>query len=95
MHRTVSLEESEIDRVGHRLVACIVRMEMIVGGEAGQESAGVVLIAQNRVEVDYTVKRATVSDPLVNRFAGRLLSRPSDNPGYRRLHRALRWNRSA
>src|ERR1035438_6812866 len=72
-HRTVLMEEREVDRVGHCLVASIVRMEMIFGRETGQKSAGVVRITQNSIEVDYTVKHARASDPLVNRLPGGFL----------------------
>lgn len=51
------LEKSEVDRVGHRLISGIVRMEMIFRREAEQESAGMIRIAQNHIEVDHAVKR--------------------------------------
>jgi len=69
----VLLEQREVDRVGHRLIASIVRMEMIFGREVGQEPAGMIRIAQNRIEVDYAVKSVAGSDPLVDRLAGGFL----------------------
>jgi hypothetical protein len=60
------LKDGEVDRVSHRLIASVVWMEMIFGREAGQESAGVIRITQDRIEVDYPVKGAAGSDPFVD-----------------------------
>jgi hypothetical protein len=45
--------KSEIDGVSHGLITSIVGMQMIFRGELRQQSAGVLWVAQNRVEVDY------------------------------------------
>ena len=66
--RALLLEDSEVDRVGHRLIAGIVRVEMIFRREARQESAGLIGIAHNRIEVDHAVKRSAGSDPFVDRL---------------------------
>jgi len=55
-----------IGRVGRGLVTDIVRMKMIFQCEARHESAGMIRIAQNGIEVDHTVKSAAGSDPFVD-----------------------------
>src|SRR6516162_532848 len=67
------LEESEIDGVSHRLIASIVRMEMILRSEAWKESTGMIGIVQNCVEIDYSVKRTAGSDPFVDRLPSSFL----------------------
>src|SRR6516165_3886997 len=62
------LEECEVDGVSHRLIASIVRMEMILRSEAWKESTGMIGIVQNCIEIDYSVKRTAGSDPFVDRL---------------------------
>jgi hypothetical protein len=66
--RATLLENSEIDCVGHGPIANIVGMEMVLRSEARQQSAGMIRIAQNRVEIDHAIERAAGPDPFVNRL---------------------------
>src|SRR4029077_21001447 len=50
------------------LIAGVVGMEKVFGSEARQQPAGVIRIAENRVEIDYAIKGAAGPDRLVDRL---------------------------
>jgi hypothetical protein len=60
-----AIEKSEIDCIGHSLIATIVGMEIVLRSEASQQSAGMIWIAQDRIEIDHGIKRAAGPDPFI------------------------------
>src|ERR1700686_4277991 len=86
------LKNCEVNGVGHGLIAKIVGMETVFRREARQQSAGMLRIAHNRVEIDHAIKRAASPDPFINRLPSRFL-------GFRvvarKVHTFKRSDRSA
>src|SRR6185437_9379769 len=60
------VEDGQIDRVGHGVIARIVGVDVIAGVVFGLESRGMSRIASHRVEVDDTVESSAGADPLVH-----------------------------
>jgi hypothetical protein len=65
--RAPLFEKREIDCVGHGSVANIVGMEMVSRSEAGRQSAGMIRIPQNRVEM----LRLEHGKPVLAQFRGK------------------------
>ena len=61
--------------VGHGLVANIVGIEMVFRPEVWQQSAGVIRIAQNRLEIDHGIKRATAPYEVQAELASKIQAR--------------------
>src|SRR3954453_11837931 len=66
-------EQPQVDRLRHRLVAGVVRVEVVALVELGADVFRVGRVAVERVEVDHPVEGAAGADPLVDRGPLRLL----------------------
>src|SRR5918996_4811271 len=51
-------EELQIDRIGHRLVALVLRVEVVARVEVGPDVLGVARVTRRGVEVDHTIESA-------------------------------------
>src|SRR2546423_12223620 len=67
--RTACLEEREIDRVPHRLIAGVARMEVVARIVLAEELLWIAGIARGIVEIDDAVVALAVPNPLVERLA--------------------------
>lgn len=56
------LKQGKVDRVRDRLVASVVRMQMITRRKVRHQTAGMLRVAHDRVEVDDPVKRTAATD---------------------------------
>ena len=62
-------EQSQVDRIGHRLVTRVIRMQVIAAIVKRQELGRLARIARHPVEVDNAVELAAGTDEMVNRLA--------------------------
>src|SRR5919106_3441594 len=66
-------EQLQIDRVGHRLVARVLRVEVVARVEVGPDVLGIARVTRRGVEVDHTIESAARADPPIDRLPLRLL----------------------
>src|SRR5215470_16852332 len=78
------LEQRQIDRVAHRVVAEIARVEMVAAVVDRQHPGRMRYVAQGFVEVDDRIECSAVADPGVDRLALGFALR-SPGPGKERL----------
>src|SRR3979490_1297587 len=64
-----ALEQTEVDRLRHRLVSSVVRMQVVARLERCQELLRIIRITWCFVEVDDGIVRLARSDPFVDRLA--------------------------
>src|ERR1700683_1262372 len=62
-------EDRQINASAHLLVAGVFRMQMIPGIVIRVEVRGIRRILRDLIEVDHTIKRAAVADPVIHRRA--------------------------
>src|SRR2546427_8771336 len=67
-----SLEQPEINGVGHGFISRIAGMQVVAGVVGRQELLWIVRVARGGVEVDHGIEGLAVPDPLVHRLALRL-----------------------
>src|SRR5437879_128128 len=67
--RSRLVEQRQVDRVAHRVVAEIARVKVVAAVVDRQHAGRMVRIAQGLVEVDDRVEGAAVADPGVDRLA--------------------------
>lgn len=77
------LKQGKVDRVRDRLVASVVRMQMITRRKVRHQTAGMLRVAHDRVEVD-----DPSNEPLLRMLAASLPSTPSNNLLGSHLHTA-------
>jgi len=78
-------EQGQIDGVCHRLVTCIVGVQVVATVKLGYHSCRLAGIAHDRVEIDRAVICAARADERVDRLALRLLLKA------RRIRLPLTW----
>src|ERR1700682_4653046 len=65
----VLLEQRQVDRVAQRLVAEVVRMQMVPAVVLWQHARGVTRVTQGLFKVDHGIKGAAAADPRVDGLA--------------------------
>src|SRR6267142_5556109 len=70
--RAASVEQRQVDRVAHRAVAQVARVEVVAAIADRQHARRMLGIAQGAVEIDERVEDVALAQPVVDRLARRL-----------------------